>query len=60
MVMFFLMRYQTVVASRREINLARQFSSRVTLVRRRATTFAHHFFQADVFIIAVQQNSPVH
>jgi hypothetical protein len=53
--MFFLIRYQSVVASRREINFARQFS-RVSLVRRTATNFARQFFEVSLFIIAVQQN----
>jgi hypothetical protein len=53
--MFFLIRYQSIVASRREINFARQFS-RVSLVRRTATNFARQFFEVSLFIIAVQQN----
>jgi hypothetical protein len=57
-VMFFLIRYQSVVASRRETNFARQFS-RVSLVRRTATNFARQFFEASLFIIAVQHNSRV-
>jgi hypothetical protein len=53
--MFFLIRYQTVVASTREINLARQFSS-VSLVHRTETNIARQFFEVSRFIIAVQQN----
>ena len=40
---FFLMRYHTVVATRREINLARQFC-RVSLVHRTETNFARQPF----------------
>lgn len=53
--MFFLIRYQTVVASTREINFARQFSS-VSLVHRTETNVARQFFEVSLFIIAVQQN----
>jgi hypothetical protein len=53
--MFFLMRYQTVVASRREINLARQFC-RVSLARRTESNVARQFFEVSLFIIAAQQN----
>jgi len=53
--MFFLMRYQIVVASRREINFARQFFS-VSLVHRTETNIARQFFEVRPFIIAVQQN----
>jgi len=53
--MFFLMRYQSVVASRREINLARQFC-RVSLACRTESNFARQFFEVSLFIIAVQQN----
>ena len=49
--MFFLIRYQTVVASRRLINFARQLFSKVTLVRMTASSFARHFLEARVFII---------
>lgn len=42
--MFFLMMYQTVVASTREINLARQFS-RVSLVHRMETILARQPFR---------------
>jgi hypothetical protein len=42
--MFFLMRYQTVVATRREINLARQFC-RVSLVHRMETNVARQPFE---------------
>ena len=54
-VMFFLIRYQTVVASTREINFARQFSS-VNLVHRTETNIARQFFEVCPFIIAVQQS----
>jgi len=56
--MFFLIRYQTVVASRRLINFARQFCSRVTLVRMTASSFARHFFQVGVFIICCAAKFP--
>jgi hypothetical protein len=49
--MFFLIRYQTVVASKRLINFARQFFRRVTLVRMTASSFVLHFLQAGVFIV---------
>jgi hypothetical protein len=49
------MRYQIVVASRREINLARQFSS-VSLVHRMETNIARQFFDVTLSIIAVQEN----
>jgi hypothetical protein len=42
--MFFLMRYQTVVATSREINLARQFC-RVSLVHRMETNVARQPFE---------------
>jgi hypothetical protein len=51
--MFFLIRYQTVVASTREINFARQFSS-VNLVHKTETNIARQFFEVCPFIIAVQ------
>jgi hypothetical protein len=47
--MFFLIRYQTVVASRRLINFARQLFSKVTLVRMTASSFARHFLEARVY-----------
>jgi hypothetical protein len=53
--MFFLIRYQTVVASTREINFARQFSS-VNLVHSTETNIARQFFEVCPFIIAVQQS----
>jgi hypothetical protein len=53
--MFFLIRYQTVVASTREINFARQFS-RVNLVHRTETNIARQFFEVCPFIIPVQQS----
>ena len=46
--MFFLIRYQSIVASRREINFARQFS-RVSLVRRTKSTFAPQPFDVCLF-----------
>ena len=54
--MFFLMRYQIVIATRREINFARQFSS-VSLVHRTETNIARQFFEVCPFIIGVQQIS---
>ncbi len=53
--MFFLIRNQSVIASRRDINFARQFSS-VSLVHRMETNIARQFFEGGGFIIAVQQN----
>ena len=53
--MFFLIRNQSVIASRRDINFARQFSS-VSLVHRMETNIAPQFFEVGRFIIAVQQN----
>ena len=55
-VMFFLIRYQSIVASKTEINFARQFS-RVSLVRRMEINFVRQFFDVSFFISAVQQNS---
>jgi len=52
---FFFIRYQTIIASRREISLARQFS-RVNLVNRREINFARHCFGTGLFIIAVQES----
>jgi hypothetical protein len=52
---FFSIRYQTIIASRREISLARQFS-RVNLVNRMEINFARHCFGTGFFIIAVQEN----
>jgi hypothetical protein len=54
-VTFFFIRYQTIIASRREISLARQFS-RVNLVNRMEINFARHCFGTGLFIIAVQEN----
>jgi hypothetical protein len=51
---FFLIKYQSIVASRREISFARQFS-RVSLTNRTEMNFARHFFGTGLFIIAVQQ-----
>jgi hypothetical protein len=48
--MFFLMRYQIVIATRREINFARQFSS-VSLVHRTETNIARQFFEVCPFIM---------
>ena len=56
-VMFFLMRYQIVVASSREINFSRQFCS-VSLVHRMETNIERQFFEVCPFISAVQQNLP--
>jgi hypothetical protein len=53
--MFFLIRYQTIVASTREINFARQFSS-VNLVHRTETKNSRQLFEVCPFIIAVQQS----
>ena len=53
--MFFLIRNQSVIASRRDINFARQFSS-VSLVHRMETNIAPQFFEVGRFMIAVQQN----
>jgi hypothetical protein len=53
--MFLLIRYQSIVASIREINFTRQFSS-VSLVHRTETNIARQFFEVCPFIIAVQQN----
>ena len=55
--MFFLIRYQTVIASSRETNFARQFSS-VSLVHRMETNIERQFFKVCPFIFAVQQNLP--
>ena len=53
--MFFLIRNQIVIASRKDINFARQFSS-VNLVHRMETNIARQFFEVGRFIIAVQEN----
>lgn len=53
--MFFLIRYQSVVAIRTHVNFTRQFS-RVSLVSRTEGNFARQFFKSSLFIIAVQQN----
>ena len=52
---FFLIKYQSIVASTREISFARQFS-RVSLTNRTEINFARQFFGITLFIIAVQQN----
>jgi hypothetical protein len=54
---FFLIRYQTAIASSRETNFARQFSS-VSLVHRMETNIERQFFEVCPFIFAVQQNLP--
>src|SRR6266480_1618506 len=54
---FFLIRYQTINASSRETNFARQFSS-VSLVHRIETTTERQFFEVCPFIFAVQKNLP--
>src|SRR4030095_14506021 len=51
------MRYQTVIASSRETNFARQFSS-VSLVHKMETNIERQFFEVCPFIFAVQQNLP--
>ena len=50
--MFFSMRYQIVIATRREINFARQFSS-VSLVHRTETNIARQFFEVSVDLTLV-------
>src|SRR6266571_4281359 len=45
---FFLIRYQSIVASRTDINFARQFS-RVSLARRTESNFARQFFEVGLF-----------
>jgi hypothetical protein len=52
---FFLIRYQTVIASRREISFARQFS-RVSLTNRIEINFSPQVFGISLFINSVQQN----
>ena len=54
---FFLIRYQTAIASSRETSFARQFSS-VSLVHRMETNTERQFFEVCPFIFAVQQNLP--
>ena len=54
---FFLIRYQTAIASSRDNNLARQFSN-VSLVHRMETNIERQFFEVRPFIFAVQQNLP--
>lgn len=56
-VMFFLIKYQTIVASRRETSFARQFSS-VSLTNKTEINFARQFFGIGLFIIAVQPKFP--
>lgn len=46
---FFLIRYQTIIASSREITFTRQFSS-VSLVHRMETKIARKFFEVRCFI----------
>ena len=55
MVMFFLIRYQTIVARTREINFARQFSS-VNLVHRMEPNIVRQLFGVCPFILVVQQS----
>jgi hypothetical protein len=50
--MFFLMRYQIAIATRREINFARQFCS-VSLVHRTETNIARQFFEVSVDLTLV-------
>ena len=50
---FFLIRYQSIVARRTEINLARQFF-RVSLASRREINVTRQFFGIGLFIITVQ------
>jgi hypothetical protein len=52
---FFLIKYQIIVASRRDISFARQFSS-VSLTNKTEINFAAKFFAVGLFITAVQQN----
>jgi hypothetical protein len=52
-VTFFLIKYQSIVASRREISFARQFS-RVSLTNRIEINFVRQFFGITFFIIAMQ------
>jgi hypothetical protein len=52
--MFLLIRYQSIVASSRDINFTRQFSN-VSLVHSTETNIARQFFEVCPFIIAVQQ-----
>ena len=49
--MFFLMRYHTIAANRREINLARQFC-RVSLVHRMETKVARQPFEVIRLLLA--------
>ena len=46
---FFLIKYQSIVAKMREINLARQLF-RVSLANRREMNVARHFFGISLFI----------
>ena len=50
--MFFSIRYQIVIATSREINFARQFSS-VSLVHRMETNVARQFFEVSVDLTLV-------
>ena len=52
---FFLIKYQSIVASRRDISFARQFS-RVSLTNRTEINFARQVFGISLFTTAVQQN----
>jgi hypothetical protein len=53
--MFFLIKYQSIVASSKETSFARQFC-RVSLTNRTEINFARQFFGVGLFIISVQQN----
>jgi hypothetical protein len=53
---FFLIRYQIIVASRRDISFARQFS-RVSLTNRTEINFAPQFFGTGRFIIGCNKIS---
>jgi hypothetical protein len=50
---FFLIRYQTAIASSRDTNFARQFSS-VSLVHRTDTNIERQFCEVCPFMFAVQ------
>jgi hypothetical protein len=52
---FFLIKYQTVIASRREISFARQFSN-VSLTNRIEINFSRQVFGISLFINSVQEN----
>jgi hypothetical protein len=52
---FFLIKYQTVIASRREISFARQFS-KVSLTNRIEINFSRQVFGISLFINSVHQS----